>query len=107
MSEWKPVIDWFCTRHNISIKLSTNMSETPIISAEDREKIRRQLLSYNFNAVQGFTFGVDALKSLILMSALVEHKISAEKAVLMARLETEFQVSVVSCRKLNLKSRNI
>ena len=90
--DWQPVVDWFCQRHNISIKPSTNMTETPIISNEDREIIRRQLLSYSFNAVQGFTFGVDALKSLILMSAIVEHKLSVEHAVQLTRLETQFQV---------------
>jgi len=90
--DWQPVVDWFCHRHDISIKPSTNMIETPIISNEDREKIRRQLLSYSFNAVQGFTFGVDALKSLILMSAIVEHKLSVEHAVQLTRLETQFQV---------------
>ena len=65
-----------------------NMSEKATISDSDREKIRRQLLSFSFNAVQGFTFGVDALKSIILMSAVVEHKLSVEKAVQLARLES-------------------
>jgi chaperone required for assembly of F1-ATPase len=50
--QWQPVIDWFCDRHSVSIKASSNMSETPSISDADREKIRRQLLSYNFNSVQ-------------------------------------------------------
>lgn len=68
------------------------MSQMPEISGADKEKIRRQLLSYNFNSVQGFTFGVDALKSIILMSAVVEHTLTVERAVQLARLETEFQV---------------
>jgi len=61
---------------------------------DDVEKIRRQLLSYNFNAVNGFTFGVDALKSIILMFALVEHQISIHQAVKLSRLEVEFQVTI-------------
>ena len=101
VDNWKPLIDWFCRRHDISIRHSANMSETPIMTNYDREKIRRQLLSYNFNSVQGFTFGVDALKSLILMSALVEHKLSVEEAVQMARLETEFQVRSFLKQKLH------
>ena len=32
----------------------------------------RYLLSYNFEAVHGFTFGVDAIKSILLMCAVVE-----------------------------------
>ncbi len=60
--------------------------------SEDIEKLRRQLLSYNFNSVNGFTFGVDALKSIILMLALVEHQIPVHLAVKLSRLEVEFQV---------------
>jgi ATP synthase F1 complex assembly factor 2 len=80
---WGPVIDWFCQRYGVSLKPSMNMSETPKISDADREKIRRQLLSFNFNAVQGFSFGVDALKSIILMCAVVEHKLSVEQVALL------------------------
>jgi chaperone required for assembly of F1-ATPase len=96
ISKWNPVIEWFSHRHDVKLIPSKNMSELPTIPKIDREKVRRQLLSYSFNAVQGFTFGVDALKSLILMSAIVEHKLSVEQAVQLARLETEFQVNVVS-----------
>ena len=76
----------------MGLKPSMNMSETATVSDADKEKVRRHLLSYSFNAVQGFTFGVDALKSIILMSAVAEHKLSVEQAVQLARLETEFQV---------------
>lgn len=45
------------------------------------------------DALQGFTFGADTLKSLVLMSAIVNNKITVENAVDLARLETQFQVS--------------
>ena len=32
-------------------------------------------MSYNFEAVHGFTFGIDAIKSLLLMTAIVDKKI--------------------------------
>lgn len=92
METWGEILKWFCGRYDVSIKPSSNMSQMPEISGADKEKIRRQLLSYNFNSVQGFTFGVDALKSIILMSAVVEHTLTVERAVQLARLETEFQV---------------
>lgn len=92
--KWGEVLGWYCQRYAVSIKPSTNMSETPHISNADREKIRRQLLSYNFEAIAGFSFGVDALKSIILMSAVIEYKLSVEQAVQLARLETEFQVMI-------------
>ena len=40
----------------------------------------------------GFGFGVEALKSVILTLCCVERHISVERAVLLSRLEEEFQV---------------
>ena len=56
--------------------------------------MRKYLLSHSMDALQGFTFGADTLKSLVLMSAIVNYKITAESAVNLARLETNFQVSL-------------
>ena len=52
----------------------------------------RHLLSYNFEAVHGFTFGVDAIKSILLMCAVVDKRITVEEAVRLSRLEVDFQV---------------
>lgn len=41
----------------------------------------------------GFLFAIEALKSVILTCACVERKISVGKAVLLSRLEEEYQVS--------------
>ena len=90
--EWLPIIDWFAKRHNIEIEPSQSIFE-PKFSKNARENIRKHLLSHSFDAMQGFTFGVDAIKSLLLMSALVEKQITVEKATNLARLETNFQVS--------------
>ena len=43
------------------------------------------------DAVQGFVFGVDAIKSLVLMSAVVDKKLTVEQAVDISRLELNFQ----------------
>jgi len=40
----------------------------------------------------GFSFGVEALKSVILTLCCVDRHISVERAVLLSRLEEEFQV---------------
>ena len=49
-------------------------------------------LSYNFEAVHGFTFGIDAIKSLLLMTAIVDKKINVQEAVKLSRLEVDYQV---------------
>ena len=92
LSEWQPIIDWFCTRHGVSIKPSHNMSQVPEFSKDARNTIKDYLMSLNFNSVQGFALGVDAAKSLILMSALVERRITVDEAIALARLEVDFQV---------------
>ena len=52
----------------------------------------RHLLSYNFEAIHGLTFGIDALKSILLMCAIVDKQVTVEEAVKLSRLEVEFQV---------------
>ena len=55
-------------------------------------------MSYNFEAVHGFTFGIDAIKSVLLMTAIVDKKATVEDAVKLSRLEVEFQV----CLKIRI-----
>ncbi len=42
--------------------------------------------------LHAFSFGVDAIKSLVLMSAVVERRLTVEEAVDLARLEVQVQV---------------
>ena len=43
--------------------------------------------------ITGYTFAVDALKSLVLTLAVMDKYISVEKAVQLSRLEMNFQVN--------------
>lgn len=54
--------------------------------------ITKHLKSYNDEAMHGFVFAVDTLKSLLLAFACVDKHISVERAVHLARLEEEFQL---------------
>ena len=84
---WLPIIDWFCQQYDVDLKPSTTLVAD--FNAEDREKIRRQLMSHSFEAVQGLCFGIDAVKSIILMLAVTEFRLTAEEAVRLSRLEVE------------------
>ncbi|CAG0879530.1 unnamed protein product [Darwinula stevensoni] len=90
--EWDPIIQWFQEKFCSSIE-SSSMISCPLIPIKDLETLRAYLMAYNDWALQGFLFGVEALKSFILMTATVERLVSAEKAVNLARLEAEFQIS--------------
>ena len=50
--EWLPIIQWFSQRHAIEIQPSES-TFTPIFSPNAKEVIRRHLLSYSFDAIQG------------------------------------------------------
>ncbi|KAJ8954377.1 hypothetical protein NQ318_011050, partial [Aromia moschata] len=88
--EWDPVIEWFNKRFNVNLKKSVQMDILPV-SDQDKAVISKYLMSYNFAAVNGFVYGVDTLKSVILTIACVERFITPEKAVLLSRLEEEYQ----------------
>ncbi|KAL3282374.1 hypothetical protein HHI36_005560 [Cryptolaemus montrouzieri] len=90
-NEWDPVIEWFNKRYGTNIQKSIEMSG-PIVSQEDKNRVNKHLLSHNFASCYGFVYGVDTLKSMILTMACVDRFISVEKAVLLSRLEEEYQL---------------
>ena len=98
-SSWQPIIDWFNDRHKAQIAPSRqSVLEAPHIPSDSRSAVRRYLLSLSLDALHGFATGVDVLKSVVLMSGVVDKIISVEDAVKLARLEVEVQVNFLSTR---------
>lgn len=89
--KWDPIIQWFCDRYQVDIT-KTQSIKAPIIPLQTKITLMKYLLSYNYNAVQGFMYGVDILKSVIITMAASESVISTEEAVQHSRLEEEYQV---------------
>ncbi|XP_063887901.1 ATP synthase mitochondrial F1 complex assembly factor 2-like isoform X3 [Scylla paramamosain] len=90
--EWGPILEWFNKKFDADIKPCPGLFGADIPDPV-RETIRRYLLSYDMWAVNGFLYGVEALKSVILTIAAAERKITAEKASFLSRLELEYQSS--------------
>ncbi|KAJ3632471.1 hypothetical protein MTP99_009480 [Tenebrio molitor] len=88
--EWDPVIAWFNKRFNVSLVKSRQM-DLPPVSQQDKATLGKHLLSYNFATISGFVYGVDTLKSVILTLACIERFLTPEEAVLLSRLEEEYQ----------------
>lgn len=88
--KWSPVILWFRERYGVDIHPRQDIL-TVQISEGDRAVLKRHLESYSWTALQGFSFGVDAIKSLILSLAVLERHLTVEEAVSLTRLELEFQ----------------
>ena len=56
-------------------------------SVGDLKILEKYLMSFSDDALQGFAFCVDALKSLILAVCCVERRLTISEAVKLARLE--------------------
>jgi len=89
-AEWSPIINWFNQRYGVNVTPTVDISP-PHLTEEDREHLHKHLMSYSFNAVQGISFGVDAIKSLILVLAVLDQRIAVKKAVELSRLELLYQ----------------
>ncbi|CAG9838093.1 unnamed protein product [Diabrotica balteata] len=90
VQEWDPIIQWFNEKYGVHLKKSVQM-DIPTANEKDKTQFLKHLMSHNFAAVNGFMYGVDTLKSVVLTMASTERFISPEKAVLLSRLEEEYQ----------------
>lgn len=89
--KWTPVIQWFEKRFNVTQEVATGLLPPPV-TVETRAILARYFLSYDFSALSAMSFGVEALKSPILMLACVERHLEPKEAVLLSRLEEEYQL---------------
>ncbi|XP_047613809.1 ATP synthase mitochondrial F1 complex assembly factor 2 isoform X2 [Phacochoerus africanus] len=90
-NEWDPVIDWAERRYGVEISSSTSILG-PSIPARTREALVSHLASYNMWALQGIEFVVTQLKSMVLTLGLIDLYLTVERAVLLSRLEEEYQM---------------
>ncbi|PZC77241.1 hypothetical protein B5X24_HaOG203558 [Helicoverpa armigera] len=89
--EWGPILEWFQKRFNVTQEVSRGL-EPPPVTTETKAVLARYFLSYDFAALSAMSFGVEALKSPLLMIACVERRLEPKQAVFLARLEEEFQL---------------
>ncbi|KAJ7984700.1 hypothetical protein DPEC_G00357470 [Dallia pectoralis] len=90
-NEWNPVLNWIEDRYNVVIGSSTSILG-PDIPQTTIDTFRQHLSSYNFWSLIGLEFVITQLKSVVLAFALVDKHITVEQAVLLSRLEEEFQI---------------
>ena len=92
IQKWSPIILWFRDRFGVTIEPTTDVMAAPVTQcaypkldvtcadgddvAADLQTLEKYLLSQSYEALQGFSFCVDALKSLILAVAAVERRLT-------------------------------
>ncbi|XP_011190057.2 ATP synthase mitochondrial F1 complex assembly factor 2 [Zeugodacus cucurbitae] len=89
-NEWDPIIQWFNERYGTSLEKTMVMSP-PNVSADDKMKISKYLMSHSDDVLFGFIYAVDTLKSVLLSFAAIDQRISVDKAAALSRLEEEYQ----------------
>uniref|UniRef100_A0A4W5LW46 ATP synthase mitochondrial F1 complex assembly factor 2 n=1 Tax=Hucho hucho TaxID=62062 RepID=A0A4W5LW46_9TELE len=90
-NEWDPVLNWIEDRYNVVIGSSTSILG-PEIPQATMDTFRQHLGSYNFWSLTGLEYVITQLKSVVLAFALIDKHITVEQAVLLSRLEEEFQI---------------
>ncbi|KAJ0044254.1 hypothetical protein NL108_003950, partial [Boleophthalmus pectinirostris] len=90
INEWDPVLHWIENRYNVTIGSSPSILG-PEIPEATKDTFRQQLKSYNFWSLTGLEYVITQLKSVVLALAMIDRHLSVEKAVLLSRLEEEFQ----------------
>uniref|UniRef100_A0A8D2LTU8 ATP synthase mitochondrial F1 complex assembly factor 2 n=1 Tax=Varanus komodoensis TaxID=61221 RepID=A0A8D2LTU8_VARKO len=90
-NEWDPVIEWAEKRYDVEIGSSTSILG-PNIPQRTKDTFISHLASYNSWALQGIEYMITQLKSLILSMALLDRHLTVEQAVLLSRLEEEYQI---------------
>lgn len=89
--EWDPMIEWFNKRYSTELAKTDDISP-PLFPSNAKMQIANYFMSYNLTALHGIQFAVETLKSVILACACIDRFISPERAVLLSRLEEEFQL---------------
>ncbi|XP_077172880.1 ATP synthase mitochondrial F1 complex assembly factor 2 [Paroedura picta] len=90
-NEWDPVIAWAEKRYNVAIGSSTSILG-PSIPQSTKDTFVSHLASYNAWALHGIEYMIAQLKSLILSMGLLDKHLTVEQAVLLSRLEEEYQI---------------
>lgn len=90
-NEWDPVMNWIEQRYKVVIGSSSSIMG-PQIPEETKETFHQHLNSYNFLSLTGLEYVITQLKSLVLSFGLIDKYLSVEQAVLLSRLEEEYQI---------------
>lgn len=89
--QWDPIIEWFNKRYETSLAKSVDISP-PTFPPNAKMQISSYLNSYDLTALHGIQFAVETVKSVILAFACIDRFITPDKAVMLSRLEEEYQL---------------
>lgn len=89
--KWDPVIEWFNKRYDTQLEKTVDISP-PVFPAGAKMNIAKYLHSYDLKTLHGIQFAVETVKSVVLAFACLDRFIAPDHAVLLSRLEEEYQL---------------
>uniref|UniRef100_A0A1A7XRB1 ATP synthase mitochondrial F1 complex assembly factor 2 n=1 Tax=Iconisemion striatum TaxID=60296 RepID=A0A1A7XRB1_9TELE len=90
-NEWDPVLHWIENRYDVTVGSSSSILG-PDVPEATKDRLRQHLSSYNLWSMTGLEFVITQLKSVILSLGMIDRHLSVEEAVLLSRLEEEYQI---------------
>lgn len=92
--QWLPIVNWANEKHELALRPSYSITEMAGVPEESRAKLHRHFFSMGFPALNGLLYGVDSIKSVLLLLACLQFRLSAEEAAKLANLEQQYQTKV-------------
>ncbi|KAI6221067.1 ATP12 chaperone protein [Aphelenchoides besseyi] len=91
---WLPIVEWANQKHGLGLSPSHKLIEAPEIPEESRRKLHQYFAGMKFPALIGVHYGVDSIKSVLLMIACLQFHLSVERASELANLDQDYQTKV-------------
>ncbi|XP_060552485.1 ATP synthase mitochondrial F1 complex assembly factor 2-like [Ruditapes philippinarum] len=91
--EWDPIIHWIEDRYEIEVPIAESIMTSPNLPTETVTTLTRHMQSQSDWALFGYSYAAEAIKSLVLVLALMDKHISVERCVELSRLEQDFQIA--------------
>jgi ATP synthase F1 complex assembly factor 2 len=90
--EWDELLNWLQKRYNVELSVTSGLG-VPHVPDTTKDVFRQHLNSFNDWALVGYQQAVESIKSFIIATAVIDRELAVERAVELARLELEFQIS--------------
>uniref|UniRef100_A0A224YSR1 ATP synthase mitochondrial F1 complex assembly factor 2 n=1 Tax=Rhipicephalus zambeziensis TaxID=60191 RepID=A0A224YSR1_9ACAR len=90
--KWDPLLRWYEERFGVRLEAKSDLTVSKL-PQEVCDVVSKHLMSYSLWGLTGIQYGTESLKSLVLFQAALAQHLSVEQAVLLGRLESEFQTS--------------
>lgn len=90
--KWDPLLRWYEERFGVRLEAKSDLTVSKL-PQEVCDVVFKHLMSYSLWGLTGIQYGSESLKSLVLFQAALAQHLSVEQAVMLGRLESEFQTS--------------